>query len=101
LEWYIYFVGDSGGPIHQWVGDHWIQVGIVSFGRKCAEADYPGVYTRLSFYHNWLYSNRNKTGTIIYGSILTISDDGTTNMIETNFFFLSIFSLITSVNWLH
>ena len=47
-------LGDSGGPIHQWLGDHWEQVGIVSFGKGCAEAEHPGVYTRLSFYHDWI-----------------------------------------------
>ncbi|CAF1050046.1 unnamed protein product [Adineta ricciae] len=46
--------GDSGGPIHQWLGDHWEQVGIVSFGTGCGEAEHPGVYTRLSFYHDWI-----------------------------------------------
>ncbi|UJR23919.1 hypothetical protein I4U23_026891 [Adineta vaga] len=46
--------GDSGGPIHQWLDDHWEQVGLVSFGRGCAEAVYPGIYTRLSFYYDWI-----------------------------------------------
>ncbi|CAF1591845.1 unnamed protein product, partial [Adineta ricciae] len=48
--------GDSGGPIHQWLGDHWEQVGIVSFGQQCAHANNPGIYTRLSFYHDWIQS---------------------------------------------
>ncbi|CAF1034976.1 unnamed protein product [Adineta ricciae] len=47
--------GDSGGPIHQWLDDHWEQVGIVSFGKGCALAIHPGVYTRLSFYHDWIH----------------------------------------------
>ena len=52
-------IGDSGGPIHQWLDDHWEQVGIVSFGRGCALALHPGVYTRLSFYHDWIYKTIN------------------------------------------
>jgi secreted trypsin-like serine protease len=46
--------GDSGGPIFQWTGQYWEQVGIVSHGRGCADADEPGIYTRLSYYYDWL-----------------------------------------------
>ena len=62
-------IGDSGGPIHQWSNDHWIQVGIVSFGRKCGESTSAGVYTKLSAYHSWFESLENETGRIMYGSI--------------------------------
>jgi len=48
------FPGDSGGPIFQWTGDYWEQVGIVSRGNGCAEPGNPGVYTRLSYYYNWI-----------------------------------------------
>ncbi len=51
--------GDSGGPIHQWLNDHWEQVGIVSYGTGCALANHPGVYTRLSFYHDWIQKTIN------------------------------------------
>jgi len=46
--------GDSGGPIHRWLDDHWEQVGIVSYGVGCARENYPGIYTRLSVYHDWI-----------------------------------------------
>ncbi|CAF3322035.1 unnamed protein product, partial [Rotaria sp. Silwood2] len=46
--------GDSGGPILQWTGNYWEQVGIVSYGHGCAEPGYPGIYTRLSYYYDWI-----------------------------------------------
>lgn len=97
-------VGDSGGPIHQWMGDHWIQVGIVSFGKRCAEPENPGIYTRLSFYYDWLESYANETGSITYGLITTTTTTTTTekshvtttaSMIKTNSIFILISSLIT------
>lgn len=38
--------GDSGGPLLYQQDGHWIQLGIVSFGYKCAEAGYPTVSCR-------------------------------------------------------
>ncbi|CAH0765719.1 unnamed protein product [Bemisia tabaci] len=49
--------GDSGGPLLLKQGSHWMQVGIVSFGNKCGEPGYPGVYTRVSKYLDWLKDN--------------------------------------------
>ncbi|XP_010902547.2 serine protease 27-like [Esox lucius] len=48
--------GDSGGPMVNRVGTRWIQSGIVSFGNGCAQANYPGVYTRVSQYKTWINS---------------------------------------------
>lgn len=39
--------GDSGGPLFN-PGSTSTQVGIVSFGRGCARAGYPGVYTEVN-----------------------------------------------------
>ncbi|KAF4093039.1 hypothetical protein AMELA_G00027740 [Ameiurus melas] len=46
--------GDSGGPLVIKQGSQWIQAGIVSFGEQCALANFPGVYTSVSQYMNWI-----------------------------------------------
>ncbi|XP_036003892.1 polyserase-2 [Fundulus heteroclitus] len=48
--------GDSGGPMVSKQCDRWIQSGIVSFGKGCAEPNFPGVYTRVSQYESWINS---------------------------------------------
>jgi secreted trypsin-like serine protease len=46
--------GDSGGPLVINTGSGVQQVGIVSWGIGCAAQDYPGVYTRVSQYKQWM-----------------------------------------------
>lgn len=48
--------GDSGGPLVVADGSNWQQAGIVSFGIGCALPDFPGVYTRVSRYIDWIRS---------------------------------------------
>lgn len=43
--------GDSGGPMVVRISDTaFVQVGIVSWGHGCAQAQFPGVYTQVSTY---------------------------------------------------
>ncbi|XP_073757845.1 serine protease 44-like [Callorhinus ursinus] len=46
--------GDSGGPLVRELNETWVQVGIVSWGIGCGRRNYPGVYTEVSFYKDWV-----------------------------------------------
>ena len=47
--------GDSGGPLYLRKADNqWIQVGVTSWGVGCAKAGYPGVWTEVSYFLNWI-----------------------------------------------
>jgi trypsin len=47
--------GDSGGPIIN--TSTGVLIGVVSWGQGCAEAGFPGVYTRLGNYVTWINAN--------------------------------------------
>ena len=48
--------GDSGGPLMVPTDNikGFVQVGIVSWGPQCGNPNYPGVYTRLSSFNDWI-----------------------------------------------
>lgn len=46
--------GDSGGPLVEWFAGRPVLVGVVSEGNGCARPGYPGIYTRISSYVNWI-----------------------------------------------
>ena len=71
--------GDSGGPmvVRDIDDTEWMLVGITSWGNGCAEPGYPGVYSRVSYFLDWICTNTDGdvcanesdfcSGNIIYG----------------------------------
>ncbi|KAG8196779.1 hypothetical protein JTE90_014511 [Oedothorax gibbosus] len=49
--------GDSGGPLVSKYDGKWYSVGVVSWGMGCGVEGYPGVYTRVSEYLEWIADN--------------------------------------------
>ncbi|XP_046644545.1 trypsin-1-like [Daphnia pulicaria] len=49
--------GDSGGPFFIGTSTNAIQLGVVSWGRGCATGHYPGVYTQISYFLDWINEN--------------------------------------------
>nr|XP_027211158.1 transmembrane protease serine 9-like [Penaeus vannamei] len=56
--------GDSGGPlVFKDGGGNYDQIGVVSWGYGCGARGYPGVYTRVNSYLDWIKAN---TGDGVY-----------------------------------
>ncbi|EOD24451.1 hypothetical protein EMIHUDRAFT_238496 [Emiliania huxleyi CCMP1516] len=53
--------GDSGGPLFRVdVDGTETLVGVVSFGIGCGDADFPGVYTRVASFRDWICDNTDE-----------------------------------------
>ena len=74
--------GDSGGPLIMTNSDgEYELIGIVSWGYGCAQAGYPGVYSKIQSRLDWFFSYIGEPGFVVelYGdvnfdSILNITD---------------------------
>ena len=61
-------IGDSGGPIFQWTGNRWQQVGLTSYGpRDCNFDSQAAVFVRLVSYYDWIDSILSKHAQVLPG----------------------------------
>ncbi|MGJ8640408.1 MAG: S1 family serine peptidase [Opitutaceae bacterium] len=81
--------GDSGAPLFVSDGaDGHVLVGITSWGEGCAEPNFPGIYTRVGVFRDWVlshilpnyYSWEQEKG--LSGELLDIDGDGFTALAE-------------------
>lgn len=62
--------GDSGGPLVIKDGEKWVQVGVVSWGKGCAQAGAYGVYTHVALFAGWIDTQISLAG--VTGSADTV-----------------------------
>jgi len=69
--------GDSGGPLviredEEDKTSEWIQVGVISWGKGCAQADAYGVYTHVAHFQGWV--------NVVIAANTVATDSGTTTV---------------------
>ncbi|MEK9839270.1 MAG: serine protease, partial [Ilumatobacter sp.] len=68
--------GDSGGPLVVGEGSSAVLAGITSWGDGCGLAGYPGVYTRVTAYVDWVSAQTGITATPATPVVETPAVDG-------------------------
>ncbi|XP_037684868.1 serine protease 44-like [Choloepus didactylus] len=61
--------GDSGGPMVCEFNKTWIQVGIVSWSIGCGYKRYPGVYTEVAEYRDWVNGVLKQASCLVSGGL--------------------------------
>ena len=58
--------GDSGGPlaVRNAANTKWLLIGATSWGYGCADVNYPGVWSKVSYVLDWITSNADVTSQI-------------------------------------
>lgn len=51
----------------------WVQVGIVSWGLGCGRLGYPGVYTEVSYYRDWIIKELSRASGWVPSIFLVLS----------------------------